>query len=50
MEKVLTRNIGADLQPTNLAAYEKNGGYQGLKKAMKGLSPKDCQDLLVLLI
>ena len=46
MEKVLTRNIGTDLKPTNLDAYEKNGGYQGLKKAMKGLSPKDCQDLV----
>ena len=46
MEKVLTRNIGADLKPTDLSAYEKNGGYQGLKKAMKDLSPKDCQDLV----
>jgi NADH-quinone oxidoreductase subunit F len=46
MEKVLTRNIGADLKPTDLAAYEANGGYQGLQKAMKELSPKDCQDLI----
>ncbi len=38
MEKVLTRNIGTDLKPTNLDAYEKNGGYQGLKKAMKALA------------
>ncbi len=30
MEKVLTRNIGADLQPTDLRAYEANGGYRAL--------------------
>ena len=46
MEKVLTRNIGDDLKPTDLAAYEANGGYQGLHKAMKDLSPKDCQDIV----
>jgi NADH-quinone oxidoreductase subunit F len=46
MEKVLTRNIGADLKPTDLKAYEVNGGYRGLRKALAGLSPKDCQDVI----
>lgn len=39
--KPLTKNIGPDRQPTDLAAYEKNGGYQGLRKAL-GMSPADC--------
>ena len=46
MEKVLTRNIGSDLQPTDLKAYEANGGYQGLRKALAELSPKDCLDVI----
>lgn len=41
-EKVLTRNIGPNPVPTNLAAYEANGGYQGLRKAMGSMSPADC--------
>ena len=46
MEKVLTRNIGLDQKPTNLQAYEASGGYQGLRKALVELSPKDCQDIV----
>lgn len=46
MEKVLTRNIGPDLQPTDLKAYEANGGYRALGKALAELSPKDCQDVI----
>jgi NADH-quinone oxidoreductase subunit F len=38
----LTRNIGADRAPTDLAAYEQNGGYQGLRTALPGMSPADC--------
>jgi NADH-quinone oxidoreductase subunit F len=38
----LTRNIGPDRQPTDLAAYEANGGYAGLRKALSGMSPADC--------
>ena len=34
MEKVLTRNIGLEQTPTDLKAYEANGGYQGLRKAI----------------
>ncbi len=46
MEKVLTRNIGPDQTPTDLKAYEANGGYQGLRKALSDLSPKDCQAVI----
>ena len=46
MEKVLTRNIGVDQQPTDLKAYEANGGYQGLRKVMAGMSPQDCQAVI----
>ena len=46
MEKVLTRNIGPEQTPTDLKAYEANGGYQGLRKALRELSPKDCQTVI----
>ena len=46
MEKVLTRNIGVDQKPTDLKAYEANGGYQGLRKAMAGMSPEECQTVI----
>ena len=46
MEKVLTRNIGSDQKPTDMVAYEANGGYAGLRKAMTGMSPKDCLDVI----
>ncbi len=46
MEKVLTRNIGLDQKPTDLKAYEANGGYQGLRKVMAGMSPQDCQAVI----
>ena len=41
MEKVLTRNIEPGKAPTDMAAYEANGGYQGLRKAMSAMSPQD---------
>lgn len=46
MEKVLTRNIGVDHKSTDLKAYEANGGYQGLRKAMSSMSPQDCQSVI----
>jgi NADH-quinone oxidoreductase subunit F len=46
MEKVLTRNIGLEQTPTDLKAYQANGGYQGLRKAMAEMSPKNCQDVI----
>ena len=38
----LTRNVRADLSPTDMAAYEANGGYRGLRKALSSMSPADC--------
>ena len=46
MEKVLTRNIAPDKGPTDMAAYEANGGYTGLRKAMSGMSPDDCREVV----
>lgn len=46
MDRVLTRNIGPDQIPTDMAAYEANGGYSGLRKALAGMSAKDCLDVV----
>ena len=46
MEKVLTRNIADDPIPINLATYEANEGYEGLKKALNNLSPEDCESIV----
>ena len=43
MEPVLTRNIGPERCPTNLAAYQANHGYRGLRKALTEMSADDCQ-------
>lgn len=40
MEKPLTQHIKKDNSPLSLKEYEKVGGYQGLRKALK-LNPKD---------
>lgn len=45
-EKVLTRNIGPDLVPTDMAAYEANGGYRAFHKVMSGMSPADCLEVI----
>jgi hypothetical protein len=41
-ERPLTLNIRPGEEPLNLQAYEKAGGYQGLRKAL-GMTPKDVQ-------
>jgi NADH-quinone oxidoreductase subunit F len=46
MELPLTRNVRADRSPTDLAAYEANGGYRGLRRAMAELSPADCLQIV----
>ncbi|MCY4428523.1 MAG: NADH-quinone oxidoreductase subunit NuoF [Halieaceae bacterium] len=43
----LTRNIHADRRPTDLQAYEQNGGYQALRKAIPGMPPADCLQTVV---
>ena len=39
MERPLTQNIRAGQPPLNLREYEHAGGYQGLRKALTGMSP-----------
>ena len=43
MDKPLTKNIRPDRAFATLADYESTGGYQGLRKAITELSPKDVQ-------
>ena len=44
-ETPLTKNIRPDLAPTDLKAYEANGGYQGVRKALK-MAPAEVTDLV----
>jgi NADH-quinone oxidoreductase subunit F len=46
MEKVLTRNIRDDRQPPDLKAYVKAGGYQGLRRALEELTPREVQKMV----
>ncbi len=39
-DKPLTKNIKTDQAPLNLKAYEKSGGYQAMRKALK-MKPED---------
>jgi len=43
MDKPLTKNIRPDRDFATLADYESTGGYQGLRKAITELQPKDVQ-------
>jgi NADH-quinone oxidoreductase subunit F len=43
MERPLTKNIRLDGKYLGLKAYEKAGGYQALRKALKDMSPADVQ-------
>jgi NADH-quinone oxidoreductase subunit F len=38
----LTQNINEQRDPVDLAAYEKNHGYEAVHKALKEISPADC--------
>ena len=42
----LTRNVRPDRTPTDMAAYEANGGYRGLRAAVGILSPAECLQIL----
>ncbi len=46
LDRPLTRNVRPDKAPTDMAAYEANGGYQGLHTAMGKLSPGDCLQII----
>jgi NADH-quinone oxidoreductase subunit F len=41
MERPLTGNIRAGQEPLDLAGYEKAGGYQALRKALRDMAPGD---------
>lgn len=46
MEKPLTQHIRKDNRPLTLKEYEQVGGYQALRKAMKGMAPQEIQTLV----
>ncbi|HZB13201.1 MAG TPA: NADH-quinone oxidoreductase subunit F, partial [Chryseolinea sp.] len=46
MEKPLTEHIRADQQPLTLKEYENVGGYEALRKVLKGMTPKAVTDLV----
>lgn len=44
MDTPLTQNIRRDREALDLAAYEKAGGYQAMRKALRDLGPKGVAD------
>jgi NADH-quinone oxidoreductase subunit F len=46
MEKPLTKNFKPDGQPLSLSEYEKQGGYEGLRKALK-MSPSQIHQMVI---
>jgi NADH-quinone oxidoreductase subunit F len=43
MDRPLTQNIKPDGSPASLEDYRRSGGYEGLRKAVTGLSPAEVQ-------
>ncbi len=41
MERPLTKNIRPNEAPLSLEEYEKAGGYQAVRKALKTMTPKE---------
>src|SRR5262252_4942738 len=46
MERPLTKNILADREPPSLEEYERAGGYQAARKALRSLAPQDVTELV----
>jgi NADH-quinone oxidoreductase subunit F len=46
MERPLTENIQPGRPPLDLKGYETTGGYAAVRKALKGMSPADVQQLV----
>src|SRR5688572_13444073 len=46
LEKPLTEHIRQDKRPLSLKEYEKVGGYEAVRKVLKGMSPKSITDLV----
>ena len=46
MDRPLTGNMRPDGEPLSIKEYEEEGGYQAARKALRGMSPKEVQDLV----
>ena len=46
MEKPLTEHLGADGRPLTLKEYEKVGGYESVRKVLKGMTPQEVQGVV----
>ena len=46
MEKPLTQHIREDKRPLTLKEYEQVGGYEAVRKVLKGMTPKAVTDLV----
>jgi NADH-quinone oxidoreductase subunit F len=46
METPLTRNIRADREAPGLKEYERAGGYQAARKALRGLAPQEVTEMV----
>jgi NADH-quinone oxidoreductase subunit F len=46
MEKPLTQHIRPDRQPLSLKEYERVGGYESVRKILKGIAPKEVQKIV----
>ena len=46
MERPLTRNIKPNVDPLWLAEYEKAGGYESVRKALRTMAPQEVQKLV----
>lgn len=44
MELPLTKNISSGREPADIAAYQRAGGYQAVRRCLKDLSPQQVQD------
>src|ERR671925_2005905 len=46
MERPLTQNIRPGEEPPDLQAYERAGGYQAVRKALRSMAPQEVTDLV----
>ncbi len=46
MERPLTKNIRADREPPSLKEYERAGGYQSVRRALRSMSPQEVTELV----
>ena len=46
MERPLTKNIRPDQEPLDLPSYERAGGYQAMRKALRSMTPQEVTELV----